>query len=128
MKKIFMAVMALFLLVACGGTVTQNAQDAEEKVVVEKKDVYMLGADIYNEAAEKLKNVKTEDELELIESGIQESLDALENSKEMAEYIACVNSGDSVSLQGYDISRQMLEDAAAAYSAALLEAYVQCGR
>ena len=128
MKKIFMAVMALFLLVACGGTVTQNAQDAEEKVVVEKKDVYILGADIYNEAAEKLKNVKTEDELELIESGIQESLDALENSKEMAEYIACVNSGDSVSLQGYDISRQMLEDAAAAYSAALLEAYVQCGR
>ena len=81
MKKIFMAVMALFLLVACGETVTQNAPDAEEKVVVEKKDVYMLGADIYNEAAEKLKNVKTEDELELIESGIQESLMLLRTAR-----------------------------------------------
>lgn len=126
MKKFLFAVVALFLIVACGENTAVDS--SKNEVVVEKKNVYDLGADIYNDAAEKLRNVKSESEIEALETEFQDALDALENSKEMAEYVACVRSGDSVALKKYDASRKRLEDAAAAYSSALLDAYMQCGK
>lgn len=126
MKKFLFAVVALSLIVACGENTAVDS--SKNGVVVEKKNVYDLGADIYNEAAEKLRNVKSESEIEALETEFQDALDALENSKEMAEYVTCVRSGDSVALKKYDASRKRLEDAAAAYSSALLDAYMQCGK
>lgn len=128
MKKIFMAIMALSLLAACDETTTVRPLETREEVAVEKKDVYELGAEAYDKATAKLKNVKNESEVELVETEIQNTLDALENSEAMAEYIACVNSGDSVGILKYEVSLKSLEEAVAAYSAALLDAYMQCGR
>lgn len=126
MKKLFMAAVALIVLAACGGNavVDTSVKDA----VAEKKDVYELGAEIYNDAAEKLRNVKSESEIEDIETEFQKALDALENSAEMVEYIACVNSGDSIARQQYEASRKKLEDAAATYSSVLLDAYIRCSK
>lgn len=123
-----MAVMALSLLVACGGSATQTLPDGKEEAVVERKDVFKSGAEIYEEAAAKLRNIGSEEELELVETEIQNALETLENSVEMAEYLSCVNSGDSLAIQEYEASMKRLEDAAAEYSAALLDAYIKCSR
>ena len=127
MKKFIMAFMALSVLVACGDK-APVAPSFDTEAVVEKKDIDGLGVEIYLEAAEKLKKAESENELALVEMEIQNAIEALENSEEMNEYVACLSSGDSVALQKYEASRLELEEAAAAYSVALLDAYMRCSK
>ena len=127
MKRTFTIVAAVLILVGCNGSTTVTdtvVVETKNDVEIEKKNVYELSVDIFNVATEKLKDAKSEADIEEIENGIESALAAVEGSEEMRVYMSYVEMNDTVALKEYEESRLMLIKAAEAYSSALSEAYM----
>ena len=128
MKRTFTIVAAVLILVGCNGSTTVTdtvVVETKNDVEIEKKNVYELSVDIFNVATEKLKDAKSEADIEEIENGIESALAAVEGSEEMRVYMSYVEMNDTVALKEYEESRLMLIKAAEAYSSALSEAYMR---
>ena len=127
MKRTFTIVAAVLILVGCNGSTTVTdtvVVETKNDVEIEKKNVYELSVGIFNVATEKLKDAKSEADIEEIENGIESALAAVEGSEEMRVYMSYVEMNDTVALKEYEESRLMLIKAAEAYSSALSEAYM----
>ena len=70
MKRTFTIVAAVLILVGCNGSTTVTdtvVVETKNDVEIEKKNVYELSVDIFNVATEKLKDAKSEADIEEIE-------------------------------------------------------------
>lgn len=101
MKKFLMAVVAVLVLASCAG------------------NVFEQGADVLNKATEEVAAVQTQAELDAIVDRVAGEIKAIEESEEMKEYQALVETNDTAALKEYEESQKVFAAAATRYAVAV---------